>query len=72
MAPGQKAGSLCLSLCGNRLASLSEANSRSSRRGMAPGQKAGSSCGKPVGCSSNHVPRRGGGESDTARPSEGL
>ena len=33
MAPGQKAGVLCRSSCGNRLVSLSEASSRSPRRG---------------------------------------
>ena len=50
---------------------------------MAPGQKACCPCGKPVGCPSNHVPRRGGGggratllglargcDGSTAQPSE--
>ena len=74
MAPGQKAGSLCRSLCGNRLVSLSGASSRSPRRGMAPGQKAGSLCRSLCGNrlvslseASSRSPRRGNGTRSEGR-----
>ena len=70
MAPGQKAGSLCLSLCGNRLASLSEANSRSSRE-WHPVRRPAVRVANRLGAHRTMSPG-GGGESDTARPSEGL